>query len=304
MKKTTVFIIVLLLMITSIKSFAQNREAANESVPIISATMSKLRSHESLKANIRMDITLDGEEYATQGKYVEEEATITSGDDLSRSRFRLDLNFPLSSSESLGKGLNKMTVICDKEIVWQYISIENNTWLNKIDINKVLDAIKKSPKKSKFSTVGGITGLGGLGGLVRSIRDNYVFTNEPVDFLLKGKTPLKVWKISGTMQPDLRGRLETELGKTKEQTIFPSHLPTDVEIYVGQDDDFPYRVHYYNTPDPNHPQTRTSITQLVFFDVLINDGTIPSYLFKSSFDQNNTSGQNDITDDFIKSLGL
>lgn len=283
-------------------SFAQSSNSLHSSSAMLRETIERLVLLQSLKTTIRMDVYMDGEEYATQGKYVEE-GFAASTNELPHSRFRLDLNFPLSSSGSFSEGLNKMTVLCDGNYVWHYTSIEETNQFHMIRIEQVLAAIKKSKKKPYYSSVGGIAGLGGLGGMLQSINENYVLTTEPEDFLLRGKASLKVWKLVGSMNSELRKELESQLGRKEEETSFSSHLPTDIELYLGQDDLFPYRIHYYNVPDPKRPQRRTLVTQLVFCDVIFNDGTIPDYLF-TTFEKNGGSAPVDVTGNFIKSLGL
>ncbi|HBT76628.1 MAG TPA: hypothetical protein DEB39_06810 [Planctomycetaceae bacterium] len=285
--------------------FSQSENFSGNSDAMFSEAIERIVKLHSMKANIRMNVFIDDDEFTAQGKCLEK-ALVAAPNDIIRSKFRLDLTFPLSSNAGSADVVNKMIVLCNSEQnrVWHYTSIENTTTQNWINIESVVNAVKRSKKQHHIRSVGGMPGLGGMAGMLRGIKNGYDFTDPPEDSLLKGKTPLKIWKLKGRLgDRELKRLLDLLAWKEDRNTPYPSHLPVEVEIYLGKDDLFPYRIHYYNLPKKESKQ-RTPVMQLVFCDVLLNDSTeIPDYLF-STFGEKGGDTGSDITAQYIRSLGL
>lgn len=270
---------------------------------LLESAVQRIRNLKSIKSNILMNVFMDDQEYIARGEYLEKMFTHKPGE-MALSKFRLELKFPLSANSS-GNVSNHMIVVCkDNSRVWHYSSIENRKVQNWIDIRRVLDAAKASKKPHQLSALGGMPGLGGLEGMLRSLERNYEFTEPPEEKALKGKDPLPVWMLRGKMCEESINALirQREWHEDKNKAL-PELFPLYVEIYLGRDDYFPYRIHYYNAANIN-AKKRILMTELIYCDVLLNS-EISDYHF-NTFDEQSARAHDgsDITNQYIRSLGL
>lgn len=282
--------------------FAQNDHLSRSSHFVVDQARKRLFALRSLKANIRMNVYIDKNEFSAQGKYVEESLAAAPGE-IKRSRFRVDLDFPLSTTDSQAEILNEIRIVCDANRINRFQSIEGIRTLAYINVDAVLDAVKRSPRKAEYASLGEMGGIGGISGVIDYLKNVYEFEESAQESFLKSKPPLPVWKLAGKLR---RAQLDmhlTRLGWSENsKEPFPSHLPTEIEIFLGKDDYFPYRIHYYNTSPRNGK--KNLITQLVFCDVITNEGDIPDYQFTINNLPKGIGVPVDMTAEYINSLGL
>jgi hypothetical protein len=219
------------------------------------------------------------------------------------------MNSPVTS----GTEPNRMTIVChlsedrEKNKIWQYTSIEGEKTFNIIRISQVEDAIKRSKKTPAFTQITEVRNLGGLAGQLRQISQIYDFPNPPQPEKLEneGET-IDIWKLTGILQQTHFDNLLKRFGGLDKKKRYPPELPSDIELWVGQADGFPYKIRYLNRPSEKS-EKRTQLFQSSYFNVILNGEAIPAVRF-ATFDQGEYPegifSSQDITNTFIRSLGL
>jgi len=101
---------------------------------------------------------------------------------------------------------------------------------------------------------------------------------------MEGNESQSVWKIVGSLRPGLWEKMIEAFGGLERKTFdYPRQMPTDIEVCIGKDDAFPYKIEYQNRPQEDSPK-RAILTRIVYFDVSLNGEPIPEFKF-SAFDK-------------------
>ncbi len=292
---------------------AQTEEKTSNAERLFNGMFANVQLLQSIEAGIRMDVAVLGKEYSVRGKYEEQRLQNPPPGDFQRSMYRLDLNFVMDSPSLPGTEPNRLTIVChptsdrDSGRLWQYVSIEGDKTVKYFKLAALEDAVRRSNKQALLGSVGEIKNLGGLLGTLKQIARFYEFTESPKETVMEGGSSLSVWKLVGTLRPEYWDKMVKVFGGLEPKTQnFPGQMPTDIEIFIGRDNAFPYKIEYQNRLQ-KESTTRTLLTRIVYFDVSCNGEPIPEFKF-SAFDKGESpEGVFQTTDEtarLIRSLGL
>ena len=230
-----------------------------------------------ITASVRQTIRLFGQEYHAYGTYNELKPTELRGH--VATRFRLDIKVQTSNDNGDTKSQNSLTVVCDNtyNYIYRFLSIEGETRLERIEIKRVVEAIEKLGCNDMPTEVGSLYAMGGLAGMLREMRNRYDFNTAPIMTNIPEKnSTVGAWKIRGRLKPEIVATLTGE-GSGKKQTI-PIHTPTTIDISIGVDDRFPYRIDYFWTPD-GAESTDEPFAYLVFYNLILHTRSISDSIF-------------------------
>lgn len=141
-------------------------------------------------------------------------------------------------------------------------------------------------------------GLGGLAGMLRSIRNQYEFSDTPVKTQINERNgSIAVWKIRGRLKPEVVSSL-TVAADGKPRSI-PQHTPATIDICIGVDDRFPFRFDYFWTADGSDVGGE-SLGYLMFYNRVLHDRNIPETIF--DYQPADNILPVDVTDGVIKQM--
>ncbi|MDR0338318.1 MAG: hypothetical protein LBI18_14675 [Planctomycetaceae bacterium] len=275
-------------------------------------SINRILTLKTIESDIRMDVRVDGVEYSARGRYEEQALPKPLAGEFLRSMYRLDINFLTNIPAVPGSEPNRMTVVChlsedrEQNQIWQYISIEGEKAFNIIKISPVENAIRKSKREPRFSQISEVRNLGGLAGQLRQIDRFYEFTTPAQPEMLEEGGSFVVWKIAGVIRPSYFDSLMNQFGGLGKKKKYPLDFPSDVEIWIGRQDGFPYKIRYLNRPSEKSVK-RSLLLQSSYFNVILDGEEIPVIRF-AAFEQGEhlegVFGFQDVTASFIQSLGL
>ena len=231
-----------------------------------------LPQYQSIQAKIRQRIDLYEKSMVGSGIYVQQQGR---GGDL---LLRLELKMVLSD-QSLGSFLQ----VCDGPNLWTYQDQgDRPSSLTRIDMQQVRAAWERSDPWIRSGGIGSL-GLGGIPRMLTGMTQSFQFT-EAEQTQLEG---FPVWIVRGgwqpaklaTMLPDQKDALAK--GEPANLRDLPKQVPWAVEVVLGRDDFFPYRVKYLRPPAKKEKALgKASLTEILaassaiatleFFEVKLN----------------------------------
>lgn len=298
--------------------FSQEKPASQSKEPraaaVLNSSTEKLLQLRTIEANIRMETTVDGVEFAARGRYEEQAIRRPELSDFNRCQYRLELYFLMDSALTPGATPNRMTMVCHiadstnrtEDEVWRYITVEGRKTIGYVKLAELEKAVQNALAAGKpvpCKTINEAWNLGGLAATLRQLERFYDFNASAVSATLDG---VALWKLTGSLKEGrLEGLLEKHGGVDKKGR-YPDDLPSDIEIYLGQKDGFPYRIAYLNRPSETSTK-RTVLSQTSYYDVILNGNAIPATRFpplKQVELQEAIYNTENQTQTIIKSLGL
>ncbi|MDR0327393.1 MAG: hypothetical protein LBI05_03755 [Planctomycetaceae bacterium] len=273
----------------------------------VSRSLQVLLAARTIDSNIRIETFVDGKEYAFWGNYAEQALPRATQNVFMRSVFRLELS---SQTHSIGSTPNQMTLVCyasedgEKHQIEQYTVIEGNQSGITIDVKKLENRLKAGNREIFFSQASELRKYGGLAGMMRQISRFYEFS-LPTQENLQGDETVPAWKLTGTLRNIHRKELLTRFGGLDSKGHYPKDFPSDVELWIGRHNDFPYKVRYLRRISEKSEQ-KELLFQEAFYKVTLNGTPFPlsdARFAPLKFPASIFSIQ-DYTDSFIKELGL
>lgn len=233
---------------------------------------------------------MDGEIVEGSGKY--EELSRRESDQGERDRsvcyrgttlFRLHVAIPRPNigETTAHREDNILDIVCDRNSLWTYTSIEGEKKLTEIKLNEMANilsqALASDEEREKLfanemtlpCSLAGFPGLGGITGLLRRLLVWYDFDAPAQAVSMKGKNgTIRAWKLTGRMKRDRYERTVNDLlgNPPGERESLLDYIPSGIEIYIGQRDPFPYRIHYFAL-DGHSQKIRAEIMTLDFTDI-------------------------------------
>lgn len=274
---------------------------------ILQKSIHSIMSLKTIECSLRLNIVVDGIEYQARGKY-EEQTLLQPVSNFQRSVFRQDVYFPMDMPSKPGDEANRMTIIChcskDRQNgrIWVYKSIEGEKTLQFIRLAALEDAINRSEMQKILPTVGSAQKLGGLAGTLQEISNTYDFQEQAEQTVLDDANKTPVWKIKGMLKKVHFDRLINAWGGLKKKDQYPVELASDIEVHLGRNDFFPYKIRYLNRNSEKTEPNRI-VSEVTYFDIMLNGEEIPEYRF-TAFKQDGVFNFQDVTDHYIWSLGL
>ncbi|MDO5555049.1 MAG: hypothetical protein Q4G68_14945 [Planctomycetia bacterium] len=262
---------------------------------LIHSTIDRIEQLQSISTELEIDSYLFGETYKGVGKYEEllsrtEQRPSPSGQSntagarpararrlspLEWSRFRLHVKMlPIDAKvRQEHEEESVLEVVCDLKALWTYRKIEGSESLTQLHIEDLANCLSRLTEEEKASLadnaverpcgMSGLPGLGGVSGLLRRFLVFYDFLTPPEDMALdNGRFP--VWKISASLKKEHRQLMKNKLladDPVARRTLLET-VPTNLELFIGKERPFPYRIRYYSQWDEENltPQPICSIS--------------------------------------------
>jgi hypothetical protein len=267
----------------------------------------------TIEADIRLETTVDGKQYTATGRYEEQalaNTAKTAAPAFLRSQYRLEVNFSMNSQQESTSDVNRMTLIChidknDKEncVVEKFTSVEGVKRFSSINIAKLEERLKAANQEKVFVQIGEVRHLGGIAAMVRQINRYYDFSPEVIMENLTGSETIPTVRLSGTLKNAYYKELLEHFGGLDKKGRHPPDFPTDVDVWIGRHNDFPYQVCYFNRQSPQSNAKKT-LLQETYQHVIMNGDPIPDLKFERLKVSDEVFTLKDDTDSFMRSLGL
>lgn len=213
--------------------------ASPPAVELVRRSIDQLALYETLSAKIRFHGNLVGHSLSGTGQYLQ------SGH--APVRLRMELKLPV------GDDVCTLQQICDGNALWIRRTLPDQVRLGQVDVARVLAA-----RQQRQATMPAVPGaptkelaIGGLPMLVDGVRRS--FDLQTVQPAMVGK--VSAHKISGMLSPAMLAQLladqkpPAEPGQPPNLKALPVQAPTHVELYIGVDDLFPYKLDYKRIVD-------------------------------------------------------
>lgn len=278
---------------------------------VLNNSITATRQLKTIECNMRVDVFVDGIEFSARGRY-EEQAIPNAPGEFQRSMYRLDLNFQMAPSSAPGSEPNRLTIVChasperEKGRLWRYQSIEGEKKLSFIKLFDLENAVNRSNQKGIFPSSSETRNLGGLNGMLRQIKQFYDFSENALQTVTEDMEKVPVWIVRGTIKEAHFETLLKSLGGIDKKKRYPSDLPSDIEIHIGKNDLFPYKIRYMNRKTAESIP-KGVLSETTYFDIILNGEPIPEINF-STFDKGELPegvfNFEDRTQAFIRSIGL
>jgi hypothetical protein len=252
---------------------------------LLTQVIAQLERRDSVVAHLRHQVSLDGRQLSGVGSYWQQ----GSGDDL---KVRLEL-------QVTGAQETSMLQVSNGRFLWSDVKLPTGRSITRLDLRQLRSDSQQAateltsiqPGQATWSPVRPeLTAYsGGLPTLLAAFADSFTFM-PPQAMRLKLDPPLVAQSVSlpvfatiGHWKPDRLAEMTAKAAsnksggasKAKRNEKFPSRLPQEVLLIVGQADLFPYRIEYRQTsnaapaPDASAPYQLSSspLLQLEFSDV-------------------------------------
>jgi len=303
------FIFGILLVFLTVGSIAHAQSGGDK---YVLDSLNMLLSARTIECDLRIETFVDDKEYTAKGQYVEQVLSRVTPNSFFRSVYRLEITyFSMNAPMANDAELNQMTLVChasedgERHQIDRYTSIEGVKSGSTIDLKKLEERIKAANQEIAFSQVSVVRNLGGLAGMMRQISRFYEFAS-PTQENLRDQEMIPVWKLTGSLQNRHCQALLTKFGGLNKQGHYPADFPSDIEIWIGRHNDFPYKIRYLRRTSEKSEQKKL-LFQQSFFKVALNETPFQPYTdlkFSPLKFPADVFSVRDETDDFIKALGL
>ena len=252
---------------------------------LLDSAVRSVENRRFISARIKQQGELFGHQVTGEGRYYElRQGPIP--------RIHLEL------TTEVGSVSTSLMQVCTGTTFWTYRKLPDGESLSKVDAVRAITALEQAAGRLPCEAIASSPGLGGLGRLMRGLNARFEFTSVVADQL--GGLP--VWKLCGGWRPAELVRLlpkqkaALEKGRPPDLTALPAHLPDSVVLFLGQEDNFPFRIDYLRSVPRSPPRC---LMGLEFFELNFN-GPIDSgqFLFTPS-----NLEIIDRTEEFVRSFG-
>lgn len=214
----------------------------------------QIAKHPTIESRLRVRTDLMGQPLVGSGEY----AQLSSSAGL---LLRLELSI------QAGEQATSVKQISDGRDLWEHWISGEQQRVNHIDLRRVERTVKALPKGTYVGGTSANLAIGGLPQLLSQLSRTFEFGRAPVRSGRIGETP--VWFATGIWHGELLAKAAPKAvrdGKIVYEML-PVHLPHQVELVLGKNDLFPYRVTYfrYQKLDLEHVLRPAVTTE--FFDV-------------------------------------
>jgi hypothetical protein len=217
----------------------QNAAAVPQAVDLVRRSIDQLALYETLSAKIRFHSNLIGHSLGGTGQYLQ------SGHAPIRLRMELKM--------SVGDDVCTLQQVCDGNALWIRRTLPGSVRLGQVDVARVI-AARQARLTAAPPGPGAPTkelAIGGLPMLIDGVRRT--FDLQTVQSATVGK--VSAYKISGMLNAPMLAQLLPEqkppavLGQPPNLKTLPVQAPTHVELYIGVDDLFPYKLDFKRIVD-------------------------------------------------------
>lgn len=264
-------------------SFEPSDPNASPAERLLRESIVRLEGLRSFSADLDFEARFFGERYFGRGRY-EETSEATGGSAARRStlenaRYRLRASIARGNARDDGEeNVQEIVCDCDRQALWKYTSLEGAKSLTRVDVAELSNGLA-SLSVEELAAVGvegpcamnGLPGLGGLAGTLRRLSAVYRF--EPRIERAPTFKGTEVVKITGRARGKFWETSKRRLGVDRFEPYLNENLPGNVEIYLGADWPFPYKIVYFSLAE-NEEKTRNDIFTVEYSTVVRNDATI------------------------------
>ena len=272
----------------------------------VQRSLSALLAARTIECDIRIETLVDGREYAAWGNYAEQTLPQATPHSFLRSVYRLEINFSRNALPASDAELNQMTLVCYEDggrlQIDRYSAIEGVQSGSTIDVNRIEERLRAAKREIFFSQASEVRNLGGLAGMMRQIIRFYEFSPPTQENLQDGEV-IPTLKLTGTLRGIHRKELLTRFGGLDKNDHYPKDFPSDMEIWLGRHNDFPYKIRYLRRISEKSEQ-KTLLFQESFYKVALNGTPISPSKFASLPFPEDVFSVPDDTENVIKALGL
>ena len=303
MKKNIIFATLLVILTAGETAFAQSIGDKH-----IQDSLKMLLVMRTIKCDLRIESIVDGKNYTAWGNYAEQVLPQASPVSFLRSMYRLEIYFLPNTPMTSEVQPNSMTLVCyasedgGKHRIERCTVVEGKNWFSTIDLKVLEERLKATNREIFFSHVSEVRNLGGLAGMMRQINRFYEFS-PPAQEELHDEETVPAWKLTGTLRSVHRKDLLTRFGGLNKKGQYPPDFPSDIEIWLGRHNDFPYKVRYLRRTAENSEQ-KELLFQETLYKVVLNGPPIPAARFDPLKVPEGMFSKQDETEDFIKTLEL
>ena len=281
--------------------------AQGEGDRYVLGSLNTLLTANTIESEIRIATFVDGGEYTARGHYEEQALPRIPGQSppFLRSMHRLEIffiNTPMAGSAET----NRMTLVSrpgtdgGRGQMERYTSIEGVRTFHTIDLTVLEERIRNS-RAITFTQVSEVRNLGGLAGKMRQIGRFYAFSAPTQEILQDGET-IPTLRLTGRLRSEHYEWLLAHFGGLDARGRYPVDFPSDIELWLGRHNDFPYQIRYLRRISPDS-ERKELLLQETFFNVVLNGAPIPAARFAPLIPPDDVFGV-DGTDDLIRTLGL
>ena len=286
--------------------------AQSEGDKYVLESLKKLLTVQTIECDIRIETFVDGKEHVIRGSYAEQAWPLSTPSTFLRSVYRLELSFPMDPSNMNPSNVapNCMTLVCyasedgEQHQLERYTSIEGVRSGSTINLKKLEERLKAANREVSYSQVSEVRNLGGLAGKMRQISRFYEFSHLSPENLQDEET-IPTLKLSGALRSIHRKELLTQFGGLDKKGEYPAGFPSDIELWLGRHNDFPYKICYLRRTSEKSEQKEV-LFQESLYKVVLNGTPIPlsdSRFAPLKFPEDIFNIQ-DETENCMKALGL
>ena len=270
-----------------------------------------LLAAKTIACDLRIEAFVEGKKYTAWGQYAEQALPQVAPSTFLRSVFRQELNFSMNPPKPHDTEPNRMTVVCyvsddgNKHQRDRYTAIGGVKSGDTIDLKRIEARLKAANKEGEFRSISEVRYLGGLAGMMRQISNFYEFSS-PTQENLQDEETIPAWKLTGTLKSIHRKSLLEKFGGLNKKGHYPSDFPSDIEIWLGRHNDFPYQIRFLRRTSERSSQ-KTLLFQESFYKVALNSTPMLDTGVNSQFTPlkfPNDVFVRDDTDNFMSTLGL
>ena len=298
-KEFLILVTFLGILATDSLAFAQSRGDG-----LVQMSLERLLAFRTIRCDIRIETFVDGVRYTALGRYAEQVLPQATPETFLRSEYLLEINFPIHLTAASDSAPNRMALVCyaaeDGRIhrFERYVFIEGNQTFSMIDLRRLETRLQET---LFFSQASEVRNLGGFAGKMRQISRFYEFSQFAQDNFQDGETTIPALRLNGTLRNIYHRELLGRFGRHDESADYPVDFPSDIEVWLGRHDDFPYKIRYFRRISGNSDQKQL-VFQESFHNVELDGEPIPSTVFAPLAHEG--AFMEDVTDAFLQSLGL
>jgi len=239
----------------------------------------------TVECEIRIETFVDGREYSAKGRYAEQALPrVAPGQPAPflRSMYWLEIYF-VNALMASNAEYNRMTLVChpatneERSQIKRYTIIEGAKSFLTIDLARLEERLRETNNELFFTHVSEVRNLGGLAGIIRQINRFYEFSPPVQENLSVGET-IPTWKLTGQLRNVFHKDLLPRFGGLDKRGHYPANFPSDIEIWLGRHDYFPYQIRYLRRISEQSEQ-KVLLFQESFFNVVLNGTPIPASKF-------------------------
>ena len=255
---------------------------------LVQVAAKRIAEYKTVASRLRVRTHLMGQQLVGSGEYAQLESSA-------------GLLVRMELAIQAGEQATSVRQISDGRDLWEHWRMAGVERVNHIDLRAVEEAIKQAPAGAITAGTSSNLAAGGLPKLLQQLVENFDFSKATVKSGRVGEVP--VWFAVGVWNPTRLAAAAPQAvdGNTISFEKLPTHLPHQVELLLGKDDLFPYRVTYQRWRPSNGKHELFSAVTTEFFQRTLDEELDPSqFLYKRPDNVSVT----DRTDAFLASIGL